>query len=313
MFRNSSSENDTTGRQMGRGLRKTVYVVPSLLTTANIFCGFYSVMESLQAVQKLALENVDAASDHFDRAALNIGVAVLFDFLDGRIARMTGATTQFGIELDSIADVVSFGIAPAVLSFAWGYGQFPQLHKMAWAVSFLFLVCGALRLARFNVQASSPGQPHPPKSPKVDRKAFVGMPIPAGASLIAAIVHFSPMPLAEAKGFAFTVLGANLAITGIYYGVALLILVAFLAFLMVSTVRYTSFKNIGGARNYHPRVFILLLAVFVLAIWFYSEWSLLILATLYSSHGVVGKLWSLVRPRRTAVDQQELELDPGEG
>ena len=94
---------------------------------------------------------------------------------------MAGATSEFGIELDSIADVLSFGLAPALLAYAWGYGQIAGLHKVAWAVSFLFIICGALRLARFNVQARQPKPDLPPKNPKVDKKAFVGMPIPAAA------------------------------------------------------------------------------------------------------------------------------------
>ena len=139
--------------RLRRKLRKGVYVIPSLLTTANIFCGFYSVMASLAGSRAVAVDDVALAAEWFDRAAISIGIAALFDLLDGRIARMTNTASEFGIELDSIADVVSFGVAPAVLAYSWGYGQIPHLNKLAWAASFLFLICGALRLARYNVQA----------------------------------------------------------------------------------------------------------------------------------------------------------------
>src|SRR5437763_2942813 len=198
-----------TPRPMRRS-RKAVYVIPSLLTTANIFCGFYSIMESLRAISWIGIgafsgdlftgdtrgSMILAATEHFDRAAITIGFAALFDLLDGRVARMTNTTSEFGIELDSIADVVSFGLAPAVLAFAWGYGQVPELRNVGWAASFLFLICGALRLARFNVQARQLKPNQPPKNPKIDKKAFVGLPIPFGAAMIASLVHFSPRPVA---------------------------------------------------------------------------------------------------------------------
>ena len=281
-----------------KGSRKAVYVIPSLLTTANIFCGFFSVMESLAGAQFLSLGETGSATEHFDRAAVNIGFAVLFDFLDGSVARLAGATSEFGIELDSIADVISFGIAPAVLAYTWGYGKTEGLHKIAWAASFIFVICGALRLARFNVQARQPKSNLPIKNPKAEKRAFVGMPIPAGACLIAAIVHFTPRPLsqrADLQIFAWNVDDRAFA-------VGLIILVACLAFLMVSTIRYSSFKNVGSPR-YHPRVLILCIALLVLAIWFYSQWSLLVISTLYASHGLIAKFWSMVKPRRApAVD-----------
>jgi CDP-diacylglycerol--serine O-phosphatidyltransferase len=309
------SDRSTTGgsyrsedRRVRRRFRKTVFVIPSLVTTANIFCGFYSVMESLLGVQSLSLGDIQLASEHFDRAAINIGFAVLFDFLDGTIARMARATSEFGIELDSIADVLSFGVAPALLAFSWGYGQVPGLRKLGWAASFLFVICGALRLARFNVLARQPKPDLPPKNPKADKKAFVGMPIPAGASLVAAIVHFAPTPLTHATGFSFSAIGRAISIDGQVYAIAQLALVVCLAFLMVSTIRYTSFKNLG-ASNYHPFVLIVSLALVVMAIWFYSTWTLLVMATFYASHGVAAKLWSMLRPRHATADHAKFELD----
>jgi CDP-diacylglycerol--serine O-phosphatidyltransferase len=276
-----------------RGLRKSVYIIPSLFTTANIFCGFSSVVESINGSVSLASNDVTAAAGHYDIAAIFIGWAVLFDFLDGRVARMTNSTTQFGVEFDSIADVLTFGIAPAMLAYCWGYGFTPELGRLPWAISFLYLICGALRLARFNVQASKPAMQKPNASPKLDKKAFVGMPIPAGASLIAAIVHFWPEP-ASRTSTALEVAGRRIQIGPHEWSIALLALVVCLALLMVSTFRYTSFKNVGPkARN--PRLVVLLIAVGLSAIYYYSEWTLLALATLYASHGVVGKLFGLVR------------------
>ena len=308
--------DEAQARHLRQRFRKGVFVIPSLLTTANIFCGFYSVMESLAGIKELAVAPLAGglqfmiesgalrtATEHFDRAAIVIGFAALFDLLDGRVARMTNATSEFGLELDSIADVISFGIAPAVLAFAWGYGQVPELHNVGWAASFLFVICGALRLARFNVQSRRPHPNLPPKNPKVDKKAFVGMPIPVGATMIASIVHFSPKPL----GYVGEVQLWSLWIGPKAYSIALLVLVVCLAFLMISTLRYSSLKNVGVGSN--PRILIIGLAMVVILIWFYSRWVLLIISTVYVSHGVLAKVWSLLKPRHAAEGHPEIELD----
>jgi CDP-diacylglycerol--serine O-phosphatidyltransferase len=310
------NQADIQARRLRQRFRKGVFVIPSLLTTANIFCGFYSVMESLAGARFLALVGLSngsehlgptaiaAATEHFDRAAITIGFAALFDLLDGRVARMTDTTSEFGLELDSIADVVSFGIAPALLAFAWGYGEIPDLHNVGWAASFLFVICGALRLARFNVQARRPHTNLPPKNPKVDKKAFVGMPIPVGATMIASLTHFSPRPV----GYVGESHLLSFSIGPRFYSTALLVLVVCLAFLMISTLRYSSFKNLGvGNRN--PRILIIGLALFVTLIWFYSRYVLLILATVYASHGVIAKIWSLLRPRRAPAERGDIEMD----
>src|SRR6202045_5199382 len=156
-------------------LRRGIFLLPSLFTVANLLCGYYAVVASLLG-----------GSDNFDRAAKAIGFAILFDSLDGRIARMTGTNTEFGVQLDSLADVVSFGIAPAILAYAWGFryafgtnGEFHQLGEFAWICCLAFLICSAWRLARFNVKGMEPG----------GNKNFVGMPTPAAAGVVAAIVH----------------------------------------------------------------------------------------------------------------------------
>ena len=309
----NSTVDDAQARRLRQRFRKGVFVIPSLLTTANIFCGFYSVMESLAGARSLALVGfnsdlgptpIASATEHFDRAAITIGLAALFDLLDGRVARMTNATSEFGLELDSIADVISFGIAPAVLAFAWSYGEVPDLHNIGWAASFLFVICGALRLARFNVQARRPHSNLPPKNPKVDKKAFVGMPIPVGATMIASIVHFRPKPV----GYANESHLWSLAIGPHFYATALLVLVVCLAFLMISTLRYSSFKN-AGVGNRNPRILIIGLALVAMLIWFYSQYFLLAVATAYASHGVIMKLWSLLRPRRAEAEHGESDLE----
>ena len=290
-----------------RGLRKGVYVVPSLFTTGNIFCGFYAVTESFRGTIDVSLHNIPSASHHFDVAAQSIGWAVLFDFLDGRVARMTNSTTQFGVEFDSIADVLTFGIAPAMLAFSWGYGFNPEIGKVAWVVSFMYLICGALRLARFNVQASKPALQKPNASPKVDKKAFVGMPIPAGASLIAAIVHFWPTPLSSTER-SFDVLGRTFTLGPRGWAIAMLVLVACLAVLMVSTIRHTSFKNLGPLQR-NPRLVILVIALLVASVWFYSHTALLVMAGLYASHGVLGKIFGLFRRHGHGHSPADVALD----
>ena len=185
-----------------RNLRRGMYLLPSLFTVGNIFCGFASV--------------VQASMRQFELAALLILIAALLDAVDGRVARLTGTTSDFGLQFDSIADVVSFGVAPATLAFSWSLSSF---GRVGWAVSFLFVICGAMRLARFNLQSSH-----------LDRRFFVGMPIPAAACIVATTIYAHPSPPdPEADPF---------------IGGMLLLLVLLTSFLMVSRVRYRSFKDL---------------------------------------------------------------------
>jgi CDP-diacylglycerol---serine O-phosphatidyltransferase len=297
MNNESISTDETSKGDRHRKLKKGVFIVPSIITIANIFCGFHSVIESMKGFQQLALgpDMLASATRHFDLAAISIGFAVLFDFLDGRIARMANATSEFGVELDSIADVLSFGIAPAVLAYTWGYGSIPGFQKLAWAVSFMFLVCGALRLARFNVQARKPVAQE--THPKLAKKYFLGMPIPAGASLIAAIVHFTPRPLI-ARTEPNQIF--NISLDSNFYGFLMLLLVAILALLMVSTVRYNSFKG-AGPHNANTRRTVILIAVVMFAIYTWSQVTLLVMAVCYVSMGPLGKLLSMLRPRQSSI------------
>src|SRR5277367_879467 len=208
-----------------RRLSKGMYILPSLFTTANMAFGYYAILEVMHATV--------AEHWHLDNAAKAIGFAVLFDGLDGRIARMTGTSSDFGRELDSLADAITFGVAPAMLAWAWGFHLMPPVMLTEWNIkltqlgaiaSFLFLMAGASRLARFNIthnpEPSNPGRP--------GKKYFVGMPIPAGAGVIAAVVHFlSGEPLVSWQT-----------------SLSWLLMVLVVGYLMVSTWRFYSFKDI---------------------------------------------------------------------
>ena len=223
---------------------------------------------------------------HLDNAAKAIGFAVLFDGLDGRVARMTGTSSDFGKELDSLADVITFGVAPAMLAWTWGFHLMPTVALTDWNIkltqlgaiaSFLFLMAGASRLARFNIttnpQPSNPGRP--------GKKYFVGMPIPAGAGVIAAVVHFvSGTPLESW-----------------YTAVTWLAMVAAVGYLMVSTWRFYSFKDIDFASR-RPFRLIILFAALIAAIWFFSKPVLFAIALLYTFSGVFWRLQWIFRRRR---------------
>jgi CDP-diacylglycerol--serine O-phosphatidyltransferase len=284
-----------------RGLRKGLYLIPSLFTAANIGMGFFSVMASLRGFQLLgsATPDLAGAALQFDNAAVAIGWALLFDMVDGRIARMTKTTTEIGIQLDSIADVVTFGLAPAVLAYVWGYGasltEGTDLHRLAWGLSFMYLMCGAFRLARFNVQASRP-RILAEGTPKVDKKNYVGLPIPVAGGLIAALVHFSPLPL--------TYFGPERA--RIYSGL-LMVLVGLLSLMMVSTLRFSSFKTVG-TRVRSMRTIILVLAVGLL-IFLYSQYVLLGIVLSYILYGLISRVASVFWRRSESADAK-IEPNP---
>jgi CDP-diacylglycerol---serine O-phosphatidyltransferase len=270
--------SDTPQNPPRKGIRKGIYIVPSAFTILNIMCGFYAIINAVQAVQ---LGLTPKALELFDHAAIAVGLAVIFDGLDGRIARMTKTTSDFGVELDSIADVVTFGVAPAVLAYTWGYGGVQGIDRYGWGVSFFFMICGALRLARFNVMARSPKFDKPGTSPKLDKKSFVGLPIPPAAAVLASIIHFAPQPLSGYEGT-----------TRYTFGWALLIGMALLGTLMVSTIRYTSFKNLG-AKSMNPFIALPLLAALLSAIYFHSQVVLLTLSVCYAAHGLILKMFGL--------------------
>jgi CDP-diacylglycerol--serine O-phosphatidyltransferase len=247
-------------------LRRGIFLLPSLFTVGNLLCGYYAVVASLVG-----------GADDFDRAAKAIGLAILFDSMDGRVARMTGTNTEFGVQLDSLADVCSFGIAPAVMAYAWGVRSLPvlnvsglrQLSEFGWVCCLAFLVCCAWRLARFNVQGMAPGS----------SKFFVGMPTPAAAAVIASLVHGFKNPLQDWR-----------------WSVAWFLMTASLGALMTSTVRYYSFKDIPWTRK-QPSLAIVLLCMTVALVWLYSEYGLILVACTYALAGVVLHVVRLLRHR----------------
>ncbi len=273
-----------------RGLRKGVYLIPSVFTAANIGMGFYAVMAAVRGFQFVG-EGTPAdlvqASIYLDNAAKAIGWALLFDMLDGRLARLTKTTTEIGVQLDSIADVVTFGLAPAVLVYVWGYGatleEGSSLHSLAWFCSFMYLMCGGFRLARFNVQASRP-RILAEGLVKTDKKNFVGLPIPVAGGLIAAIIHFTPLPLVQ--------YGPE---RGQIYSVLLMAMVGLLSILMVSTIRFSSFKTVG-TKSRSMRTIILAVALGML-IFLYSRYVLLALVIIYIFNGLLARFFAIFRRR----------------
>lgn len=268
-----------------KGLKKGLYLIPTAFTAANICMGFLAVIFSLRGFQ-INLENTAQAAVYFNYASIAIGLAILFDTLDGRLARMTRTTTEMGVQLDSLADVLTFGIAPVTLVYGWAIGAtFPygsSLHSVGVFALFVYLMCGVLRLARFNLQATRP-RILAEGTPKMDKKHFVGLPIPPAAGLLAAIVHFTPQPVA--------IYGRDLA--GVY-SMLLMGLALALGILMVSTLRYSSFKNVGrGRKNFY---LVLLLGAAGMFVWLYSEIALLAVATAYVSHGLLWYLIGFLRP-----------------
>lgn len=230
-----------------RNLHRSAYWLPSAFTVGNIFAGFFAVTATLNG--------------HYGNAAVAIGIAVVLDFTDGYVARLANVTTDFGSQLDSLADVISFGIAPALLIYAWGLAGLGQFASFS---AFLFLMCGATRLARFNTQLK-------------DLKHFAGLPIPAAAGFVAAIVHLFGAP---PEGELFTI-----SFAGVTY---------LLSFLMISTVHYPSLKqvNLGRGKSHWN---VLLLAFLVAGVIWYSEPVLMALAGVYLCTGLVSRAHQFVK------------------
>jgi CDP-diacylglycerol---serine O-phosphatidyltransferase len=233
-----------------RRLGRSVFVLPSLFTVGNIFCGYYAILATMHG--------------NFGQAAHAIGIAIILDVLDGRIARATNSSTGFGLQLDSLADVISFGIAPSVLALVWGLSTVDS--RLAWITAFTFTICGAMRLARFNVQT-------------VNLKHFVGLPIPAGGGAIAAIVHFFSDPVKDR-------VGSNLMVAA----------VLILAFLMISTIRYSSLKHLTLGKKSHLTV--LVMALLLALVVFLSRPTLLALAAAYVFSGPVSRLYGILRRKK---------------
>jgi len=231
-------------------MRRGVYLLPSMFTVANLFCGYGCV--------------VYATQQDFDTAAILIGIAMVLDTLDGFVARLTKTTSEFGVQLDSLADVVSFGLAPAILAFTWGLWP---LRRLGWAAGFIYLTAAAMRLARFNIQTSA----------IADKRYFVGMPSPPAAGVPAATVFAFPSGL-----------------TGPWEAAAVLAMVIVPALLMVSTIRFRSFKTIDlQSRRSSPALLLIALGLAALAA--RPEEVLLVAAYAYLASAFVGLAWTRLR------------------
>jgi CDP-diacylglycerol---serine O-phosphatidyltransferase len=257
--------------------RRAAYALPTLFTAGNVFFGFYALIEILQGAMQM-VQASPTANQHLVKAALAIGLAVFLDGLDGRIARMTNTVSDFGREMDSLADVIAFGIAPAALAFVWGVQfvlpvadldprYFEYLNSAGYFFSFIFLLCGAMRLARFNIQKN----PMPKNPGRPDRKYFVGLAIPSGAAVVASIVLWT-------------------------WSALRLALLALLSFLMVSTWRYPSFKDLSLTRPRSP-VTIILFATVIFLIWRFPQPALLAMSVTYMLSGIVIRIGGIARRR----------------
>jgi CDP-diacylglycerol---serine O-phosphatidyltransferase len=235
--------------------KRGVYLLPSAFTVANLFCGYGCI--------------VNATQGDFDTAAILIGIAMVLDTLDGFVARLTKSTSAFGVQLDSLADVVSFGLAPAILAFLWGL---QPLNRLGWAAGFIYVTAAAMRLARFNIQTTA----------AADKRYFVGMPSPAAASVIASTVYLFPSgPQDPSKSL------------------AALPMVVIPALLMVSTIRFRSVKaiEVGWHRSY---LALFILAIVLALIASYPRIALVALAYTYTVGALL--MWIYTRLRRRPAD-----------
>ena len=244
-------------------LRRGIYLLPSIFTVANMLCGYYAILAALEGT-----------TTSFDYAARAIGIAIVFDFFDGFVARATHTNSEFGKQFDSLADVISFGIAPAVLAYAWGVraaafaNASPQLHliQLGWLAGFFFLGSCAWRLARFNIQGMGGGS-----------RYFVGMPTPAAAGMIAACVHGFGGPIEDVR-----------------VSILWLTLVLVLGALMASQIRYYSFKNVQWGRR-QTSLAVVLMALLIGSIVWFSQIVLMLIASAYVVHGIVVQVVRYVR------------------
>lgn len=244
--------------------KKGIYILPNLFTTASLFFGFYAIISSMRG--------------EFPRAAVAILIAAVLDALDGRIARITRTVSKFGAEYDSLADLVAFGVAPAILSYTWSLSPF---GRWGWLVSFLFVVCGALRLARFNVQIGI-----------IESKVFNGLPIPAAASVVATGVLL------------FYYLGG----VGRLNHPSTLIGIIVLSLLMVSNIKYYSFKDLN---LFSRKPFMTFFVIVVLLIIVVAEPQIM-LFTFALGYSISGPLWTLSYIMKKRSSKEEMEVQKQE-
>lgn len=253
---------------VGRNLRRGVYVIPTSFTVLNLFFGFRCIVNAMRGIEAVAHARPDLAEQFFEAAALSLFIAAIFDTFDGLVARSLGATSEFGKEYDSLADVVTFGAAPAVLVYAWGLNV---LGNLGGGIAFLFLTAVSLRLARFNVMTG-----------KTDYRYFVGLPSPGGALTIASIVNYAPAPLTSDDH---------------RFAIVMLITTAAVAFSMVSPIRYRSQKGLNLQKERSLMYFVALAAIVAVA-WYWPKEFFFVAAILYLISGPLTRLWSFAFPSR---------------
>ena len=252
-------KNDSAVKKTPR--KRGIYLLPNILTTANLFCGFYGILASMQGGYELS--------------AVLLVVAMILDSLDGRIARMTNTMSKFGAEFDSLADLVTFGVAPAILTYSWALSAY---GKWGWMVAFLFVVCGALRLARFNIQIGI-----------IESRVFNGLPIPGAASVIATGIML------------YFYLGGQ----GKYHDFSILMTTVALALLMVSNIKYYSFKDLNFFSRKPFMSFVLIVIVLIIV----AAEPQITLFTFSVGYSLSGPFWWLIRLcRTTAKEKQEGSL-----
>ena len=242
--------------------RRGIYILPNIFTSLNLFCGFYAVIASIDG--------------KFIAASIAIIIGVLFDIMDGKIARVTNTTSKFGIEYDSLSDLISFGLAPGIMIYLWALRP---LGRIGWLAAFLFMACGALRLARFNSQVGH-----------VSSDYFVGLPIPAGAGMASTTVLFCD----------------KFGLAGKMNPIFILVLLYILSFLMVSTIRYNSFKKpeLFRKMNFNVLVAIILVLIFIAA---QPSIALFLLGLTYVGSGPFNTLRTHRRIKRRGSGTVELD------
>lgn len=235
-------------------MKKGIYILPNLITMGNMFCGFYAILAALNQLYEIS--------------AIAIILASFFDFMDGKVARITHTSSQFGIQFDSLADLLSFGIAPAVLVYAWALMPF---GRIGWAAAFLFVICGALRLARFNIQVDTTESSH-----------FTGLPIPAAAGVLVSMVL-------------------------VYYrfwegipekSLAVMLITYFSGFLMVSPLKYRSLKEVDFKKR-HPFSILVAASLFLFVLASEPQITVFIVGFSYALSCPTKRIIEILKPARS--------------
>lgn len=243
-------------------MRKGIYILPNTVTLCGMFFGFYAIMSSFKG--------------QYVHGAWAILAAVIFDGLDGWVARVTKTATKFGIQLDSLSDLIAFGVAPAVLIYGWGLNAF---GRVGWGACFFYVICGALRLARYNVQMDN-----------TESKAFTGLPIPGAATMIATLILFH----AEVWG----------GLPAKSYSI--LVLPALLAVLMVSTFKYRALKEVSSKQG-TPFWFLVAVVIGLVLIFMYPEIVMFIFSAIYVLWGMAEGFLKFRSNRKLRVTDEEME------